>query len=815
VLVANDPLTALEYVMEFRLLGVMEVRDASEVMELPSGRGRALLAILALHAGEAVAAERLIDELWRGSPPATAATIVHGLVSRLRRALPSDGGSRVLETVGRGYRLAVEPDCVDVIRFGLLVAKARGADVATRVDVLSTALSLWRGPALSDFTYEPFAQRTIRALEESRLDARESLLEAELDTGDADAVIPSVRELIAAHPFRERLHGLLMTALYRSGRQAEALAAYADARDLLLEELGIEPGPALQSLEAAILRQDQSLVPAAGESTAPPPGSEEPAWLPRERRRVTVAVVDVSPAVDANADPETLASVGAEAARVAAEVLASHGARTERSLGDELIGFFGFPVSHEDDALRAVRAALDVRRAFPRDAGPGVRPRVQVGIETGDIVIVGPGGSLPDVVTGPVISSARRLALAAADGSVLVGPGTLRLARGSAIVKPAEDTGGWLVLEVAPSVVPVPPTPDVAMIGRDREISQLRAAFRRAVRSGSPVRVTVVGDAGIGKSRLAREVVASLGQDAHAVTIRCDPPDDVLGFHPVRQAVVEAAGALGWRRLHSLLETAADGASAVDVVASAVALRCPPATADQLATPMVRLLGALAAKVPLVVVLDDLHWADPAYLDLAERLEQMSGSILLLGLARPGTSPSATGPSALHLEPLSDSDVAHLVIGRGGPVTPGAMNRIVDLAQGNPLYAEQLLAAIDDGELDAIPASLVGLLSMRLDRLGPGERAVLRCAAIGGMDVDPGTIRDLLPPDAGPFVETHLDALVRKRFLDRAAGGGLRFAHVLLQMSAFQSLTTQDRMRLREAYERAAPLSAVRGRPGQ
>ncbi|KRF24030.1 BTAD domain-containing putative transcriptional regulator [Phycicoccus sp. Soil803] len=789
--------------MEFRLLGVMEVRDATGPIELPSGRGRALLAILALHAGEPVAAERLTDELWSGVPPATAATVVHGLVSRLRRVLPKDGGAgqQVLETVGRGYRLTVDPDSVDAIRFGRLVTEAHGADPTTRSKVLSSALALWRGPALADFTYEPFAQRTIRALEEARIQASEDLRDAELELGRADEVIPRVRELIDAHPFRERLHGLLMTALYRSGRQAEALAAYAAARELLRDELGIEPGPSLQSLEAAILRQDASLATPAREASAPPRG-ETPRWLPRERRRVTVAVVDVAPFADVDRDPETQARAGAVAVQVATEVLTSHGARVERSLGDELIAFFGFPVSHEDDALRAVRAVLDVRlKVHTYDAGDGVRPRTQAGIDTGDIVIAGPAGALPDVVTGPVISTARRLALAAAGGEVLIGPGTLRVVRGSVIVRPVEKASGWLVLELAPSIAPIARTSDVPMVARDEEISLLRAAFRRAVRSGAPVRVTVVGDAGIGKSRLAREVVASLAADARAITIRCGPPDGALGFHPVRQAVVEAAGALGWRGLHALLETAADGASAVDEVASAVALRAPFATADELAPPTVHLLEALASQSPLVVVLDDLHWADAAFLGLVERVEAMKGSVLLLGLMRPDDKTPATGPDVLQLEPLQDSDVARLVVGQGGPATPGALRRIVELAQGNPLYAEQLLAASEDGELDTIPASLVGLLSMRLDRLGPGERDVLRCASVGGLDVDLDAVRDLLPPEAAPFIVTHLDALVKKRFLAGGSGDGLRFAHILLQIAAYQSLTTPDRMRLQAAFE--------------
>lgn len=787
--------------MELRLLGSMEVRGATGPIELPFGRGRALLAILALHSGQPVAAVRLIDELWGGTPPATAATVVHGLVSKLRRALSSGGedGSSLLETVGNGYRLTFDADSVDAIRFERMVDQARGAGAATRAGVLADALALWRGPALADFTYEPFAQRTIRALEESRIQAGEALLEAELELGRAGEIVPRVRDLVEEHPFRERLHGLLMTALYRSGRQAEALAAYAAARDLLVAELGIEPGAALQSLEAAILRQDASLEAPAREVSAPP-RSEEPGWLPRERRRVTIAVVDVAPAADTAADPEELAEVGAWAARTATAVLTSHGARVERSLGDELIAFFGFPVSHEDDALRAVRAVLDVRlKVQSHDARNSVRPRTQAGIETGDIVITGPGGALPDMVTGPVISTARRLALAAGNGDVLLGPGTLRLVRGSVIVKPGHNAGGWLVLELAPSLVPAPRAPDAPMIGRDKEISRLRSAFRAAVLSNAPVRATVVGDAGIGKSRLAREVVASLGADAQAITIRCTPLDDALGFHPVRQALVEAAGVLGWRGLHAVLATAGDGANAVDEIATAVALRCPPATADEVAAPLVCLLEALARQAPLVVVLDDLHWADPAFLDVVELLEGMAASVLLLGLTRPDGSARVTG-EVLQLEPLNDSDVVRLVVGQGAPVTPAALNRIVGLAQGNPLYAEQLFAASDDGALPTVPASLVGLLSMRLDRLGPGERDVLRCAAVGGLEVDLEALHDVLPPEAGPFIATHLEALVAKRFLDRVPGGGLKFTHVVLHMAAYQSITRPDRVRLEAAF---------------
>jgi predicted ATPase len=359
------------------------------------------------------------------------------------------------------------------------------------------------------------------------------------------------------------------------------------------------------------------------------------------------------------------------------------------------------------------------------------------------------------------------------------------------------------------------------MIGREDELTRLRSAFRRALRSESPVRVTVVGDAGIGKSRLAREVIASLAGDAHAIVLRCTPPGDGMGFHPVRQAVVEAAGVVGWRGLHALLETAADGESAVDEIGTAIALRCPPATADELVAPMRRLLETLASHHPLVVVVDDLHWSDSSFIELLDRLErEATAHALLLCLARPDlyeADKKSIPRDTIRLESLSSSEVARLVIDRGGPTGQGALHRIVNLSQGNPLFAEQLLAATDDGEIAAIPASLVGLLSMRLDRLGPGERNILRGASVVGLDCDLDVLRDLLPEEARPFVERHIEALERKRFIQRSGSGGFRFAHALIQMAAYQSMTREDRARLHAAFadrperERSDPASELTG----
>jgi DNA-binding SARP family transcriptional activator len=253
--------------MEFRILGPLEVWDGGCEVSLGGPKPRALLAVLLLHPNEVVAADRLIDELWGEETPERAAAALRVNVSRLRKALPQD----VLTTRSPGYVLRVEPEELDLHQFERLVDEGRGlltrslsADASNR---LREALSLWRGPALADFAYESFAQTAIARFEEIRLAAVELRIDTDLVLGRHDELVGELEALVAEHPLRERLRRYLMTALYRSGRQAEALDAYKDARRALVDELGIEPSGALQELERAILRQDPAL---DGDATAPP-----------------------------------------------------------------------------------------------------------------------------------------------------------------------------------------------------------------------------------------------------------------------------------------------------------------------------------------------------------------------------------------------------------------------------------------------------------------------------------------------------------------------------------------------------------------
>lgn len=244
--------------LDFRILGPFEVAD-DQPLALGGRKQKAVLASLLLHRGEVVTADRLIDALWGERAPATAAKTVQVYVSNLRKAL----GDGHLVTRGGGYVLAVEPDQVDADRFTKLAASGREAlergEPQQAQALLHGALALWRGPALADFSYESFAEPEIARLEEARLAALEDRIEADLELGQHAALVPELEALAHEHPLRERLYELLMVALYRSGRQVDALDRYQRARTKLIEEFGIEPSPRLQETQRAVLSQDESL----------------------------------------------------------------------------------------------------------------------------------------------------------------------------------------------------------------------------------------------------------------------------------------------------------------------------------------------------------------------------------------------------------------------------------------------------------------------------------------------------------------------------------------------------------------------------
>ena len=281
--------------MEFRILGPLELVEDGRPVEVAGGRQRTLIALLLVHANEVVSTDRLIDGLWGERPPATAPKVLQNAVSQLRRSLGDD----LIVTRGRGYLLRVEPEAIDARRFEALLDQGRqklaSGDTEGAAAILREALALWRGPPLDEFSYEPFAEAEIARLEELHLRGLEERVEAELALGRHADLVGEVERLVADHPLRERPRGQLMLALYRSGRQAEALRAYEDGRRLLAEELGIEPGAVLQRLEKQILTQDPALepptVPQLEEARPPRAASESIRKRPRGRLAFGLAAV--------------------------------------------------------------------------------------------------------------------------------------------------------------------------------------------------------------------------------------------------------------------------------------------------------------------------------------------------------------------------------------------------------------------------------------------------------------------------------------------------------------------------------------------
>jgi DNA-binding SARP family transcriptional activator len=250
-------------VVDFRILGSLEVERDGTLLPLRSPKDRAVLAILLLHAGRVVSTDALVGALWGDEPPPTAGKSLQNSISQLRKLLGSD----LLATRPPGYVLPIEPEQLDLGRFERLVEEARGAEPAIRSEKLREALALWRGPPLAEFTYESFAQLEIARLEELRLATLEQRVDADLELGKHAELVGEVEALVSEHPLRERLRGQLMLALYRSGRQAEALQVYQSCRRALLEALGIDPSPVLQQLHGSILRQESGLEMALANAT--------------------------------------------------------------------------------------------------------------------------------------------------------------------------------------------------------------------------------------------------------------------------------------------------------------------------------------------------------------------------------------------------------------------------------------------------------------------------------------------------------------------------------------------------------------------
>jgi class 3 adenylate cyclase/tetratricopeptide (TPR) repeat protein len=548
------------------------------------------------------------------------------------------------------------------------------------------------------------------------------------------------------------------------------------------------------------------------------------------RKTVTILFSDVvtSTELAERLDPESMRQVMSRYFDEMRAIVEHHGGTVEKFIGDEVMAVFGIPNVHEDDALRAVRAAAEMRDRLvvlneEFEQTWGVRLNARTGVNTGQVVAGDPlaGGSY---VTGDPVVLAKRLEQAADPGQILIGKATYPL------IKDAIKAGPLTSFSVKGKAQPVDTLPldevdvhapgvmrklDAPLVGRRAELARLREGFDEVVRANSCQLLTVLGPAGIGKTRLAAEFCETLVDRATWLTGRCLPYGDGITFWPLAQIVREAGGKA------AIVEAIGDSDDAnvvVELIEGTIGPSPVAGGSDESFWAVRRFLEAMAASGPLVVCLEDIHWAERTFLDLIEYLAVWirDAPILLLCLTRPDlleTEPSWLNPSrnasVLALEPLSEAEADVLLDALRGEVILNAPTRrqIAATSEGNPLFVEQMVAMAAEkgnGEV-AVPPSIHALLAERLDRLSAEERSVIERASVIGKEFVRREIVDLCPAELRPSVGQNLMALVRKDLIRPAPSvtdrdDGFRFRHALIRDAAYDGLPKEIRAELHENF---------------
>ena len=566
------------------------------------------------------------------------------------------------------------------------------------------------------------------------------------------------------------------------------------------------------------------------------------------RKLVSVVFCDLagSTSLGETLDSESLRALMTRYFEEMRRVLEAHGGVVEKYIGDAVMAVFGLPVVREDDALRAVAAAYGMRTALERlndelEGGWGVRLTSRIGVNTGEVVAGDPSVE-EHLVVGDAVNVAARLEQAAGGMEILIGPLTHRLVRESVEVEPveplelkgkAERVPAYRLLRVAASDGAARRSA-APLVGRD---SELQALLREHARAGSERGcrlVTVLGDAGVGKSRLLAALEESLGADELLLRGRCLPYGRGITFWPLREAVRQAAAisdddtpetALG--KLGSL---AGPEAGAVERVASAIGLSGAQFPVHEVFWGARRLVEAIGARRPVALAFEDVHWAETTFLEFVEYLAQEAEApVLLICLARPEFLEMREGWGErtdgirIALEPLGEADVGRVVEQLLGDaqVDEDVRARIAVASEGNPLFVEQLLEMMVEegllrrdgetwvaaGDLSTVsmPPTIHALLAARLESLSPEEREVIGAASVVGQQFVEGAVEELVSEPVRENVLELLGALVQKRLV-RPAGTGLelersyRFGHILIRDATYRELLKRSRAVLHERF---------------
>jgi class 3 adenylate cyclase/tetratricopeptide (TPR) repeat protein len=573
------------------------------------------------------------------------------------------------------------------------------------------------------------------------------------------------------------------------------------------------------------------------------------------RKTVTVLFCDVtgSTSLGEQLDPESLRSLMSRFFVEMQAVLERHGGTVEKFIGDAVMAVFGIPAVHEDDALRAVRAAGEMRDALvtlneglERDFGVTIATRI--GVNTGGVVAGDPSAG-QTLVTGDAVNTAARLEQAAAPGQILLGETTRRLVRDAATteaIEPltlkgkTEPVHAYELLRVVPQAVGVARHRSIPMVGRKRDLDALHEALDRATRDRRCIRATVVGAPGVGKSRLIDEFVAVHEDDTVVTYGRCLSYGEGITYWPVVEilnAVADIAQTDGPDEIRSkigvVLDGSGDAAIVVERLAELLGLSGATAAPEETHWAVRKLFEALAAARPLVAVFEDIHWAEPGLLDLIEHITEWTrdAPILLVCPARPELQDVRPGwgteamTTTLLLGPLSPDESVQLIAGLlGRSDTPVAVApRVMEAAEGNPLFVEQMVAMLIDeglvrsegdgwvvtGDLSnlTVPPTIAGLLQARLDRLIPTEQRVIERGSIEGRVFHRGSVTDLSSDLAPDEVGRHLMALRRRDLIgpEQALFGGseaFRFLHALIRDAAYERMPKRTRSELHERHAR-------------
>ena len=822
-------MTTLQAV-ELGVLGPLQVRQDGALVTIPGAKPRAILTMLGLHAGTVVSADTLVELLWSEDPPRTAAKALQTHISALRRTL----GDGFVVTQGTGWSVAGAIS--DAQRYKSAARRGRDAavagDTSQAVACFEEALSLWRGlPELPD-SRRGTSEKTRwieghAALVEDRADAL-------LATGRAAEIIGELESAVADAPLRERRWGQLMLALYRAGRQGDALGAYQRARAVLAEELGVDPGPELRRLEAAIVTQDSSLeVPAARSVSS-------------VMRAVTFLLTDIEGSTAAwEADAAAMATALARHDELVEQVVTSRGGRLIKTRGEGDATFTVF-----DRPSAAAAAAVEMQEAIACEPWILRNPmRIRVALHTGEAEFrdgdyfgraVNRAARLRSLAEGGQIvcsgATAELVIDSLTDDVVLIDLGTRQLRN---LARPEHVFELRLVTADDRHDQPAPEAPSERpglpavlgghgpFVGRGSELEHLHSAWQTTL-GGATNAVLIAGEPGVGKTRLAGEW-SRQAYDQGAVVLygRCDE-DLGAPYQPFAEAIRTLAPCLGAGRLRGLrgmeaLLPLAPGLS--DLLPDlATPTRADPDTERYaLFDAVVALLGLAAASAPVVLILDDLHWAAKPTLLLLRHLLRFGDQarVQIVGTYR-STDLDRSHPLAAMLADLHRDGTAHRLnlggldedevsayVAEAGYDDEELGRALASVTGGNPFFLIEALRHVDEsgGQWDqsSLPQGVREAVSRRLSRLAPETNKALGAAAVVGSRFE----LDLVEQVVGDDLIDAFDEAAKAGIVIEEPGGRYRFNHALIRQSLLAELPSVRRMRL---HQRIA--TTLEGQPG-